>query len=78
LNSASTASGRDVGTAAAFARQLDPSTGSGQTLSFTFIDGKLIDEQTKSEWNVLGQALSGELKGKQLTPVIAINHFWFS
>jgi hypothetical protein len=78
LNSASTASGRDVGTAAAFARQLDPSTGSGQTLSFTFIDGKLIDDQTKGEWNVLGRALSGELKGKQLTPVIAINHFWFS
>jgi hypothetical protein len=73
LNSASSASGRDVGTAAAFARQLE-----SKTLSFTFIGGKLIDDQTKSEWNVLGQALSGELKGKQLTPVIAINHFWFS
>jgi hypothetical protein len=49
-----------------------------QTLSFTFTEGKLIDEQTKSEWNVLGQALTGELKGQQLTPIVSINHFWFS
>jgi hypothetical protein len=73
LDSSSTASGRDVGTAAAFSRELD-----GQTLSFTFTEGKLIDEQTNSEWNVLGQAIVGELKGKQLTPVVSINHFWFS
>lgn len=68
-----TTSGHDVGTAAAFSRQLH-----GQTLSFTFTEGKLIDAQTKSEWNVLGQAIAGEFKGKQLTPVLAINHFWFS
>ena len=73
LDSATTASGRDVGTAAAFSRKLN-----GQTLSFTFTEGKLIDDQTQSEWNVLGQAIAGKLKGKQLTPVIAINHFWFS
>ncbi len=81
LDSTSTGSGRDVGTAAAYSRQLNPSTGSGQsgqTLSFTFTEGKLIDDQTKSEWNVLGQVIAGELKGKQLTPVVAINHFWFS
>jgi len=73
LDSAATGSGHDVGTAAAFSRQLN-----GQTLSFTFTQGKIIDEQTRSEWNVLGQAIAGELKGKQLTPVVAINHFWFS
>jgi hypothetical protein len=73
LDSATTGSGYDVGTAAAFSRQLN-----GQTLSFTFTKGKIIDEQTNSEWNVLGQAIKGELKGKQLTPVISINHFWFS
>jgi hypothetical protein len=73
LDSGSTASGRDVGTAAAFSRELD-----GQTLSFTLSRGKITDEQTNSEWNVLGQAIAGELKGKQLTPVVSINHFWFS
>jgi hypothetical protein len=81
LDSSTTASGRDVGTAAAFSRQLNPSPGSGQsgqTFSFTFVEGKILDDQTKSEWNILGQAIAGELKGKQLTPVVAINHFWFS
>ena len=73
LDSATTASGRDVGAAAAFSRQLD-----GQTLSFTFVEEKIIDDQTKSEWNILGQAIVGELKGKRLTSLVSINHFWFS
>jgi hypothetical protein len=73
LDSSTTASGRDVGTAAAFSRELNE-----QTLSFTLNKGKIIDEQTNSEWNVLGQAIAGEFKGKQLTPIVAINHFWFS
>ncbi len=73
LDGGSTASGRDVGAAAAFSRRLDD-----QTRSFSFMDGKIFDDQTNSEWNILGQAIAGELKGRQLTPVIAINHFWFS
>jgi hypothetical protein len=73
LDSSTTASGRDVGTAMTFSRMVD-----GQTLSFTFTKGKITDEQTNSEWNVLGQAIAGELKGKQLAPLISINHFWFS
>jgi len=73
LDSATTSGGHDVGAAAAFSRQLN-----GQTLSFTLSKGKITDEQTNSEWNVLGQAITGELKGKQLTPAVSINHFWFS
>ena len=69
----STTSGRDVGTAAAFSRMVQ-----GQTLSFTFTEGKILDEQTKSEWNVLGQAIAGEMKGTQLAQIVSINHFWFS
>lgn len=73
LDGSSTAAGRDVGTAAAFSRELD-----GKTYTFSFEDGKILDDQTKSEWNVLGQAVAGELKGKQLAPLVSINHFWFS
>ena len=73
LDSATTASGRDVGTAAAFSRIVN-----GQTLTFVANNGLIKDEETDSTWNVLGQAIAGELNGKQLTPVIAINHFWFS
>ena len=73
LDAGSVASGRDVGAGVVFSRALD-----GQTLSFRFNGGKIVDEQTGSEWNVLGQAVGGPLAGRQLTPVVSINHFWFS
>lgn len=65
--------GQEVGSAAAYSRLLDD-----MTLTFLFADGKIRDEQTNSEWNILGQAVAGELKGKQLSPVVSIDHFWFS
>jgi hypothetical protein len=67
------AEGRDVGTANAYSRQID-----GRDLTFRLEDGRILDEETGSEWNVLGQAVAGELQGAQLEPVVAINHFWFS
>ena len=73
LDSATTASGRDVGTATAFSRRIN-----NQILTFTFEGGAIQDQQTGSTWNMLGLATDGELTGKQLTPVISINHFWFS
>ncbi|MCJ7661090.1 MAG: DUF3179 domain-containing protein [Anaerolineales bacterium] len=63
----------DVGAANVYARELD-----GVPLTFFYDGSKIIDEQTGSEWNVLGQAVSGELAGKQLAPIVAVNHFWFS
>ena len=73
LDAGTVAGGRDVGTANAYARGLD-----GQTLTFALDVSRIVDKETGSEWNVLGQALSGKLAGKQLTPVVAVNHFWFS
>jgi hypothetical protein len=67
------AAGRDVGTGAAFARELE-----GSLLSFRFENGKIVDTETGSEWNVLGRALNGPLAGSQLASVVAVNHFWFS
>jgi hypothetical protein len=67
------AGGRDVGTAVAYSRLLD-----GNVLEFTFDGENIHDKQTGSTWNVLGQAIEGELKGKQLTSLVSINHFWFS
>jgi hypothetical protein len=67
------AGGRDVGAATAYARTLD-----GQTLMLTLDGARIVDQETGSEWNVLGQAVSGKLAGKQLMPVVAVNHFWFS
>jgi hypothetical protein len=73
LDAGSVAAGRDVGSANAYLRLVDE-----QELHFTVENGEIIDQETGSEWNLLGQAVSGEMAGKQLEPVIAINHFWFS
>ncbi len=73
LDASSIASGRDVGSAAAYARVLD-----GLELNFQLVDERVVDQETGSEWNVLGTATAGELEGKQLMPVVSINHFWFS
>lgn len=73
LDTSNIPEGREVGSAVAYSRILD-----NQTLEFEFIDGKILDTHTGSEWNIFGLAIAGELKGKQLAPVVAINHFWFS
>ncbi|NTW09341.1 MAG: DUF3179 domain-containing protein [Anaerolineaceae bacterium] len=73
LDTSNIPEGREVGSAVAYSRQLD-----GTPLTFKFTDGKIIDEQTGSEWNIFGLAIAGEMEGKQLTPVVSINHFWFS
>ncbi len=73
LDADTVALGRDVGAANAFSREID-----GQTLTFRFDGKRIADEETGSEWNVLGQAVSGPLASSQLAPVVSINHFWFS
>ena len=73
LDAGSIAAGRDVGSAAAYSRMLD-----GRDLSFYLSNGQILDQETGSEWNVLGKAIAGKLEGKRLSPVVAINHFWFS
>jgi hypothetical protein len=62
-----------VGAANAYARTLD-----GQRLTFVRDGERIVDRETGSEWNVLGQAVGGKLAGKQLAPLVAVNHFWFS
>lgn len=73
LDSVDVAGGRDVGSLDVYSRELN-----GQTLTFSFDGENIIDDQTLSVWNVLGQAVSGELSGEELEPIVAINHFWFS
>lgn len=73
LDSFSLAAGRDVGTAAAYARAVG-----GQLLTFEFDGTAIRDQQTGTQWDVLGRAVDGELAGSSLEPVVAVNHFWFS
>ncbi len=73
LDASSVAGGADVGSATTYARQLD-----GETLTFAVEDDRIVDEQTGTEWGLLGSGVSGPLAGRHLEPVVSVNYFWFS
>ena len=73
LGSRVIAEAEDVGATGAFERKLND-----QTLTFQRDGDKIADVETGSTWNILGQAVGGPLSGKQLTPVVHADHFWFS
>lgn len=74
LDSPVTAGGVDVGAALAFDRRVD-----GEPLTFSLAgEGRFTDDRTGSTWNVLGQAVDGELVGTWLDPVVHTNEFWFA
>ena len=73
LDEGTVAAGRDVGSSGVFSRTLD-----GKTLTFRSEGGRIVDQQTGSEWSPLGHALEGELTGQQLERIVSIDHFWFS
>jgi len=51
----------------------------GQALTFSSDGGKILDNETGSQWRVDGQAIAGSLKGVQLEPVAdAYVAFWFA
>ncbi len=67
------AAAEDVGATGVFDPNLD-----GQTLTFRSDGGSILDEETGSTWNILGQAIDGPMAGSQLTPIVHADHFWFS
>ncbi|MEM7531390.1 MAG: DUF3179 domain-containing protein [Chloroflexota bacterium] len=74
LDTASISQGKDVGSVGVFDRNVD-----GQVLTFeTNGDGTFTDNETGTTWNILGEAISGELEGTQLEQVISFDHFWFA
>ncbi|MGI8649657.1 MAG: DUF3179 domain-containing (seleno)protein, partial [Rubrobacter sp.] len=74
LDAADLDAGRDVGSAAIYSRNLGT-----RTLTFEADkQGTIFDKETGSEWNVLGEAVAGELEGEKLEPLVGIDHFWFS
>jgi hypothetical protein len=73
LGAAAIAAGTDVGATGVF----DPNL-AGRRLTFGRVDGRIVDDQTGSTWDVLGRATSGPLAGESLTPLVHGNHFWFA
>ena len=41
-------------------------------------DAGARDRETGSRWDITGRAVGGPLSGKQLTPLVHGNHFWFA
>ena len=54
------------------------STLDGQALTFRVWGDAFVDNETGSVWDILGHAVEGPLSGKQLTPLVHANHFWFA
>jgi len=74
LDSRAISEGRDIGSVAVFDRRVD-----GRTLTFVANgNGTYTDQETGSTWNILGEAITGELKGKRLIQQLAFDHFWFA
>jgi len=67
------AEAKDVGATGVFDPNLD-----GQKLTFSFDGQDIVDDQTGSTWNILGQAIEGPLAGQELQPIVHGDHFWFS
>jgi hypothetical protein len=67
------AAAEDVGATGVFDPNLD-----GQKLTFQLDGQAIVDAETGSTWNILGQAIDGPLAGKQLEPIVHGDHFWFS
>lgn len=64
---------KDVGMAMMFNRTHDQ-----QVLTFRYVDGMFVDDQTGSHWNIFGEAISGDLKGAKLHAMDCAPNFWFA
>ncbi len=73
LESELVVSGRDVGSVAVFLPTVD-----GQDLTFEAREGVFVDDQTQSEWDITGKAVSGELAGTTLEQIHHLDTFWFA
>ena len=80
LDKGEIANSRDIGATAVYDATLD-----GRTLTFAPIanatpePGATVfrDNETGSDWTLTGKAVSGAMAGKQLTPIIHGDEFWF-
>ncbi len=63
----------EVGSSGVFNPNVDD-----QRLTFRPDGDKFLDNETGSEWNILGEAIQGPLTGKTLTPILHGDYFWFA
>lgn len=73
LDTDSIAGGADVGATGVFVPVVD-----GRRLSFGPEGDGFVDGETGSTWNLLGEAVSGALRGRRLESVAHVDTFWFA
>ncbi|MEX2445574.1 MAG: DUF3179 domain-containing protein [Alkalispirochaeta sp.] len=73
LDRASIADGADVGSGNAFFAM----TRAGDAVELSRQGDRIVDE-TGSQWNAAGRAVSGPREGERLRPAVGVQHFWFS
>ena len=73
LDAETISASRTVASATAFERRLD-----GNVLTFELREGRIYDTQTGSQWNLLGRAIDGKLKGRRLQAAENGVHFAFA
>ena len=73
LGSSAIADADAVGSGVAYGRVVG-----GRELTFAVKDDAFTDQETGSTWDVTGRALTGELAGAELPPLVHANHFWFA
>jgi hypothetical protein len=73
LDQDSIADSQDVGAANVFKRSVND-----RVLTFEWNGAGFVDKETSSVWSLFGLAISGELQGTQLTPVVHDNTLWFA
>ncbi|MEX0874622.1 MAG: DUF3179 domain-containing protein [Actinomycetota bacterium] len=72
LDASEIAASKDVGAAGVFDARI-----AGRRLTFEPSPEGFRDNQTGSTWNLLGEAVSGELEGSRLEAVVHDDTFWF-
>lgn len=66
-------SSEDGPSGGAYSRMVD-----GEILTFEFDNGRYVDTQTGTEWNLSGTAVRGTHEGKRLEPLPSRYTFWFA
>ena len=67
------ANSKTIPSATVYDRRLD-----GRALTFELREGKIVDTETGSQWNLFGTAVAGQLEGKQLEKPDSGVHFAFA
>ena len=73
LDQISIANSKDVGSTGVF----DPVV-NGKKLTFSFDGDHIVDDETGSVWDQLGNAVKGPMAGTKLSRIVHADHFWFA